>query len=605
MKGGDRVIAIHQSGRSLNVGLISYAHDILVPFKYYRITKVSRTRFAVQNYEGKIALFSDSGQRLTDFDIDSIGKFQGNYAKFYSDRLVGLLDQNGGIKMEAQYKSITIGDEIEVNQFPSWERFTESSRKSIDLKADLVTPIDSHTFLLERNGGYKIIGPGGSESSFYDFIKVISPNTWHVSLNQKHGIIDSAGYEVVPIVFDSLRIDKEFAYAYNDGEGSLTGWNVFDIYGTKRSRFVYEAIGNYSDGLFPVKRNGRWGFMNRNGKEVIYCVYDDVSVFSRDLIIVSFHGESGVIDRKGNWVITPRKGTMELINKDYFLLKTPRETRFYSTPNNLIYFTQNPIRNVDGYLLEQVDSGKYWQIDYDGVRIQESAIEDMYPIYKDSVYVINDRGRVGLRVRGSKDVYFSPNYQELFPPSDGLMRVKVDNRYGFVDFDGKLRIAHRYDKAGDFKEGLAPIQLRGKWGFINKDEEIAIQPLYDSVTDFENGLAKVEKEGLYGLITVNGTLIESIRFEWIEKLETGHFLISEQGLSGLLDERGEIIILPKYDKIIDLDSDRLIVSKEGKYGIIGISGVGVLPTSYSRIIYNKYSNSFLVAKAQEPIRTKK
>jgi len=604
-EGGDRVIAIHQSGRKLNFGLISYSNNVLVPFEYYDIRKLSRNRFAVENYEGKIALFNDSGKKLTSFDIDSIGQFEGNYAKIYSNGALGLLEKDGAVKVEASYKEISISKEITIQSFPVWERYDKDSRKKLDFVADMLTPVQENFILLKRNNLFQLINSSGSRSKIYNFIDVKAPNAWHVQLHGKHGVVDSSGHEVVPMIYDSIRVEKEFVYAFYDGEGSMTGWNILDIYGSQRSRFVYQEVGEYSDGLFPIKRNGKWGFMNRSGKEVIYCVYDSISVFSRDMITVSFHGESGVIDRKGNWIITPRKGQIELIDREYFLLHTTKETRFYKVPDELIYFTQYPIKNVDGYLLEKVDSGTFWQIDYDGVRIQESSIDDMYPIYKDSVYVINDRGKVGLRIRGRRDVYFSPDYQELFPPSEGFMRVKVDNRYGFVDFDGKLRIAHRYELASDFKDGLAAVKILGKWGFINKQEEIVIQPLYESVSDFENGLARVEKDGLFGLIDGSGELIEAIRFSMIRKLETNHFLVIENGLYGLMDENGEIIVSPKYEDIIDVGNGELIVAKNGLYGIIETSGVSLLPARYKIIKYDSFSDSYLIAKNPKPETIKK
>ena len=56
---------------------------------------------------------------------------------------------------------------------------------------------------------------------------------------------------------------------------------------------VYDYAWNFSDGLAPVKLNGKCGFVDKIGKEVIPCVYDDVYATTVDILVGTVEGSDG------------------------------------------------------------------------------------------------------------------------------------------------------------------------------------------------------------------------------------------------------------------------------------------------------------------------
>ncbi|MDI6869710.1 MAG: WG repeat-containing protein, partial [Coprothermobacterota bacterium] len=62
------------------------------------------------------------------------------------------------------------------------------------------------------------------------------------------------------------------------------------------------------ENLFPVKMNGKFGFINQTGKLVIKPQFDNVVVFSEGMAPVNIGGKWGFIDSKGNMVIRPQFG---------------------------------------------------------------------------------------------------------------------------------------------------------------------------------------------------------------------------------------------------------------------------------------------------------
>ncbi|QZY57530.1 WG repeat-containing protein [Crassaminicella profunda] len=49
--------------------------------------------------------------------------------------------------------------------------------------------------------------------------------------------------------------------------------------------------------------------------------------------------------------------------------------------------------------------------------------------------------------------------------------IKLDDKYGFINKEGKLIIKAEYDKVRSFSEGLAPVKINGRWGYIDKNGE--------------------------------------------------------------------------------------------------------------------------------------
>jgi hypothetical protein len=61
--------------------------------------------------------------------------------------------------------------------------------------------------------------------------------------------------------------------------------------------------------LFPVKIDGKWGFIDTSGELRIAAQYSDLDEFGELSVGTSAVGANelwGFIDRKGNWVVEPR-----------------------------------------------------------------------------------------------------------------------------------------------------------------------------------------------------------------------------------------------------------------------------------------------------------
>ena len=81
--------------------------------------------------------------------------------------------------------------------------------------------------------------------------------------------------------------------------------NVVDLPVEKRLKLAkkYNDDREFSEGLAGVELNGKWGFIDKTGKQVIPCKYDGVGSFEEGLALVSLNFKRGYIDKTGKQVI--------------------------------------------------------------------------------------------------------------------------------------------------------------------------------------------------------------------------------------------------------------------------------------------------------------
>ncbi len=71
----------------------------------------------------------------------------------------------------------------------------------------------------------------------------------------------------------------------------------------------YDEISKFHEGLSAVSLNGKWGYINKEGKEIIKPIYDEIDDFQDDLIVVKSYRKRkyrviyDVIDKEGNQII--------------------------------------------------------------------------------------------------------------------------------------------------------------------------------------------------------------------------------------------------------------------------------------------------------------
>lgn len=170
-------------------------------------------------------------------------------------------------------------------------------------------------------------------------------------------------------------------------------------------------------------------------------------------------------------------------------------------------------------------------------------------------------------------------YDFVEPLSDGLFNVTNAGTTAYFDSNGKivLPFQNRYESYGNFTEGLARVRVNEKWGFIDKAGKEVIEPQFHFAEEFSNGMAVVrDSEDKHGAIDKTGKLLIDYQFPVMTKFEDGYAKFGEYFSLGLIDKSGKIVVPPVYFHIGQVQNGKVKVQiKEGenyKEGILTIGG---------------------------------
>ena len=217
---------------------------------------------------------------------------------------------------------------------------------------------------------------------------------------------------------------------------------------------VYEFGSEFRNGFAMVKLDGKFGFIDSNGKLVIDCKYDACSLFD----------ENGVATGKIN------------------------DSRFYFDRKGNVF---NSLEELQAAV--KLASEEYRQK-------QKYAVSDYSP-------TLDPSGKWGYKQFG--EWVIKPRFDEAGGFNDGLAAVMLGGKWGYIGKDGSNAIPFKYEFAGPMSDGLARVKLYGKWGFIDKIGTTVIPLKYALATDFSDGLAQVVFNGKNGFIDKTGVWFDS------------------------------------------------------------------------------------------------
>jgi hypothetical protein len=160
--------------------------------------------------------------------------------------------------------------------------------------------------------------------------------------------------------------------------------------------------------------------------------------------------------------------------------------------------------------------------------------------------------------KGAKDNY-----------SYDLIAVQSEDKWGYIDKDGKYVINPQFNEAYLFTDGLALVQSQeGKYGYIGPDGKFLINATFKGATGFSEGLAFVTNDnGFPTCIDESG----NIKFELKEVSQASSF---KEGLAcieiknkwGYIDETGKVVITPQFDDSQPFSEGFAAVASKDKAG---------------------------------------
>ncbi len=445
--------------------LNSKGKDIFTEYKSVSAIVISDSTLEMEknvlSYEdnGKFGLINYEGKKLTEPIYDSVSSLTNKPGCILvkKDGLYGVLDSQGRIIIDAKYNSIK-GDEY-------------CSEKEGYLKT-----------------GYII-----SEKTNSGII---------------YGYIDYNGKTLIEPKYESISRNLE----YDDDDVYLTFMENGKKGVIKNKKVVikprYQSIVFYdTSNIFVVNRNGKYGFFDKNGEEILKTSYTSYSI-AGNYISVKKDDSMMLYDVHGNLVNTNNyKSIVETGNPSYFIAQD--ENGYYSIISkdmqigNGSYYT-NITYAFNNFFVYTTQEGKSGILDiYAG-----TEVEAQY----DYIIVLENVKALEARVGNKVDIY-SEKIEKVLSMEDAIVQ-KVNDDYVSIYSDTEIGYINKVGELVSNTEIFKNAKLYtyraedGKWGFTDSTGKIVVDCKYDRVTELnEYGFAGVCQDGKWGVIDENGKVI--------------------------------------------------------------------------------------------------
>ncbi|MDR2297333.1 MAG: WG repeat-containing protein [Comamonas sp.] len=172
--------------------------------------------------------------------------------------------------------------------------------------------------------------------------------------------------------------------------------------------------------------------------------------------------------------------------------------------------------------------------------------------------------------------------EEICAFSEGLAAFKLDGLWGYMDREGKVRIAPQFKQARAFSQGLAPVLKNkadencdceqedddGHWGFVDTQGQWAIAPKFANATPFSQDLAVVswfvQGKINMGFIDRKGDFAMPHRFYRAQPFRGDKALVEpgSDDVQAFVARSGQIVALPKPPA--SLPSDTRVSITQGR-----------------------------------------
>ena len=192
-------------------------------------------------------------------------------------------------------------------------------------------------------------------------------------------------------------------------------------------------MSSFSEGLAAVQKDGKCGYIDKNGNEIIPLTYSRCLDFDDGKAIV-FNGmrKAGVINKTGEVIISPSINGLVGFSNKRGLIRDGSWNYYYITEEARFY---------DGY--------------YDYAQSFEHGIA-----------IVQKNGKWGIINHNGMPVITS-KYDKIEPFQNGYAKVRINGFSGLTNLKGELIVLPEYELISYVGEGLFRVEQGDKVGYFD------------------------------------------------------------------------------------------------------------------------------------------
>lgn len=388
-----------------------------------------------------------------------------------------------------------------------------------------------------------------------------------VTSNNKQGVMNDAGVEIIPCQYDLIETKGGNYYVYKEGRQG-----VFNPYGVeilpcrsseisvlKNKDYYHRNADNkkcgivnpYGIEIVPAKydeivlkeknyyvRDGKLnGIFNPYGVEIVPCKFSEITLLKNGNYYLqnTDSRKYGIINPYGVVVIPAKYDEIVLKEKNYYVREGRLNGIFnpYGVEIVPCKFSEINLLKNGQYLVRHSKTEKLGVINAYGVEVVPCKYDAIFPegdSYRTRIgynaTTFSQYGGEANKTGNHKVIYSKPQrgksqqntfgrYEQVTLLKNNRYLVKKENKYGITDEKGKLLIGCQYDKLNELKR---EIKLKDKNSEIAVDNNINPEPLYVA-----------RKDNKYGLLNHRGKVMLDFIYDDITLDEQDNIIIQVKG----------------------------------------------------------------------------
>ena len=372
---------------------------------------------------------------------------------------------------------------------------------------------------------------------------------------------------------------------------------LYNIEGEKCSDVLYDRDSDYrhffytESSIVPIKENGLWGWVNREGKQIVPCKYN------RELWPFQFENETCVC------VTNETTGLIGVLNA-YGETVVPFEYNDIKTRNN---------PGIMSNLFIVQKEGKWGAVNKQG-KIVIPIIHDK-PQHSDvdKGIVFFEKGNKwgGYDEYGNNVLPFIFNYTADQPTEfkDFSIVQALDKTWFLCDKKGKMKKLNIDANAElwTYPDDKLLIVKEGKWDrLFDIESNKYVSPFFDQIClEYKNKfVADIRTANGYTSFIINdkGKRLFTHEYDHCHALDYGYIKAEKNGKFGIIDYNDRIIVPFEYDDFNDVSAltpNLFSATQNGKTGIIDLNNRVVVDYIYDDIRMDKETGLLEVMKGDK------
>ena len=344
---------------------------------------------------------------------------------------------------------------------------------------------EQNAIKVQKDGKYGMIDITGKEILPCEYDELYSlkntDNSIIVVKDGKKGLVDSTGKKIIEPQYKEIRglgTDYKLGYVVITEDDT---YGIVDCNNQPVLEAKYQDIKSIAEnGIYAVKENNAWELVKKNGEIQLDTgleeVQDILGIKNGNVIVKNANNKVGVVSTVGETILNMVYDDVKPAFQDTFIIMQNGKYGVAKKGDELVL---NPTYTTMNY----VDTADIIEASEDGItsNLLDANLETKLT---GIVLEINTlKGYIKIR-QDNEDKYYNFKFEEKserdINAGNTLFLDKKNNKYGYVDKNGKVVVDYIYDDAKEQNAyGYAAVQKDGKWGAINEKGEEIVSPQYD------------------------------------------------------------------------------------------------------------------------------